>query len=108
MKCKSRRSFRRLSGITLGGSMSARKFAVWIAVGLVGLAGCAKRRDASMAVSESAAEERMAGAAAPSPMVEAKPGDTGKGDSKPAPDKATWKRSQIVPNSSRVMVGDRE
>jgi tetratricopeptide (TPR) repeat protein len=90
--------------------MRAKKLSVWIVVGLVGLIGCSMKRDRAAAQKGLDLPMREE---APAPMMAAKsdmaePGGAGKVGAKPAEDKATWKRSQIVPNSSRVMVGDRE
>lgn len=90
--------------------MRATKLFVWILVGLVGPVACSKKRDSYQAQNGldlpiAASHESLQVAA------DTKPGEgvkQGKDGSKPAPDKATWRRSQIVPNSSRVMVGDRE
>jgi len=95
--------------------MRTLKLSVWIVAGLAALVSCKMKGDSAQSQRglDLASSENVS-ASAPAPMVEAKEGMAGpgggggKGGEKPADDKATWKRSQIVPNSSRVMVGDRE
>jgi tetratricopeptide (TPR) repeat protein len=90
--------------------MRATMLPVWITVGLL---GCKMKGDGAMA-QKGLELEVAAGSAAPGSMEMMKADVAGKEESKPAEgakpakDHATWKRSQIVPNSSRVMVGDRE
>jgi tetratricopeptide (TPR) repeat protein len=90
--------------------MRTTKLYVWIVVGLAGLVSCKMKGDSARMQGEGREMDMVTRAAAPAPAAEAKeeaPGG-GKDGAKPAPNKETWKRSQIVPNSSRVMVGDRE
>lgn len=87
---------------------------VWIAVGWM-VVGCKMKHDAMEqrglelpTASIVSTADMAAGSSAPGAALEE--GRFGKGSSpeqKPEP-KETWKRSQIIPNSSRVMVGDRE
>jgi len=86
--------------------MRTTKLSVWIVVGLAGLISCKMKGDGAAARRGLALE--MAEGVSAQAVMAAKPEATEKADAKPAEVKATWKRSQIVPNSSRVMVGDRE
>lgn len=91
--------------------MRATKLSVWIVGVLVGLVGCKMKGDGAMArrardlelPAEGSASAAMAPVPEPTEKADGKPGAP-----KPAEARETWKRSQIVPNSSRVMVGDHE
>lgn len=91
--------------------MRATKLSVWIAGVLAGVVGCKMKGDGAMAQQGRDLDLRADGfassAMAPAPGATEK-ADGKPGEPKPAEPRQTWKRSQIVPNSSRVMVGDRE
>jgi tetratricopeptide (TPR) repeat protein len=99
--------------------MRATNLSVGIAVGLASLISCKMKSgdrmeqrsmDLPMAATASAGSSAPgAGGELADPAEPAdKAGKGGKDGAKHAATKETWKRSQIVPNSSRVMVGDRE
>src|SRR5262245_55178339 len=70
------------------------------------LAACAASDSAKNASSPAREAPGGAYAAAPAPpALEAKPSDA---TGKKKDDESTWKRSQIVPNATRLMVGERE
>jgi len=88
--------------------MRATKLSVWIVVGLAGLISCKMKGDGATAQRGLELPMPPARVSEQAVMAADKPEPTEKADGKPAEAKETWKRSQIVPNSSRVMVGDHE
>ena len=74
---------------------------IWVALAIVA-AGCGKKRDSAASLDIA---EPMSGSSNAAMEVKGDEKAADKDKDKPA---ETWKRSQIVPNTSRVMVGDSE